>query len=180
MCRTVIASGNLVTPLLCAARLGEAVGHYAALVIAENPVEEHRQFLLRQATVDEAGDSTAPPPGAWDAEAQRQGSAAALRGRPSVLGAKRASTLGGGQSEPVAPKGARVRRALHPLSPLSLQLHGSTIALDVCRGTMGCHLTRTRCASLKQVLQVLSPSALQPSVLLHHPETQATEHTPSW
>lgn len=98
-----------------AARLGEAVGHYAALVIAENPVEEHRQFLLRQATVDEGKDSTAPPPGAWDTEAQRQGAVPAPRGRPSMLGVKRASALGKGPSEPAAPNSARVRLRLQPL-----------------------------------------------------------------
>ena len=69
--------------------------HYAALVVAENPLEDHRQFVLRQQN-DEAGDPDAAPPDAWDTEAQHQGPAAAAAAQVSVPLAGKRGSIGGG------------------------------------------------------------------------------------
>ena len=73
--------------------------HYAALVVAENPLEDHRQFVLRQQN-DEAGDPDAAPPGAWDTEAQHQGpaAAAAAAARATVPIAGKHGSIGGGET----------------------------------------------------------------------------------
>ena len=53
------------------------MGHYAALVVAESPLEDHRRFLARQQA--DGGEDAALAPNYWDSEAQRQ--------RTSVTGA---------------------------------------------------------------------------------------------
>ena len=67
------------------------MGHYAALLVAESPLEEHRRFLARQ-QVDGVEDAAAPAPSSWDSEAQRQ-RASVAGARASVVLGKRTSTF---------------------------------------------------------------------------------------
>lgn len=66
------------------------MGHYAALLVAESPLEDHRRFLARQQA--DGGEDAAPAPSSWDSEAQRQRTSI-TGARASVLQGKRASTF---------------------------------------------------------------------------------------